>query len=315
MRENNGGKCYGGQSDPRLHFGLGAEDRVKLLEVRWPDGGLQYLENVPAGQILTLRQEPEHYAAQMAIQLTAAKPWQRSPGKTEPSLPKLSSEELDKLLAEMEARLRESLAGYQAASAYRARCAAYNRHDRAIAFFQDLLAQDPRNQRARLELACALVDKIPTCGGMAAIVSKGTLARKSLDQLNPYLACDPDSWIGHYTRGMNHLHWPRALQHSADAAKDFARCIEWQKQHERGAAKPYYLRTYVGLGDAYTKNKQLDKARQAWRKGLQAFPRATELKTRLALADNAQLLNYVEAQRSLEHPIDTDLSFMDRESP
>jgi len=315
LRENNGGKCYCGQSDPRLHFGLGAEDRVKLLEVRWPDGGLQYLENVPAGQILTIRQEPEHYAAQVAIKPTAAKPWQRSPAKTEPSVPKLSAEELDKMLAEMESRLRESLGGYQAASAYRGRCAAYNRHDRAIAFFQDLLAKDHGHQRARLELACALVDKIPTCGGMAAIVSKGTLARKSLDQLDPYLATDADSWIGHYTRGMNHLHWPRALQHSGDSAKDFIRCIELQKKGGRPAAKPCHLRTWVGLGDAHTKNKEMDQARQAWREGLQAFPNAAELKDRLAIADNAQLLKYVEGQRSLEHPIDTDLSFMDRESP
>ena len=31
LRENNGGKCYSGQSDPRLHFGLGRDDHVMLL--------------------------------------------------------------------------------------------------------------------------------------------------------------------------------------------------------------------------------------------------------------------------------------------
>jgi hypothetical protein len=36
------------------------------------------------------------------------------------------------------------------------------------------------------------------------------------------------------------------------------------------------------------------------------------LKERLAIQDGAQLLKFVEAQRSLEHPIDTDLSFMDQ---
>jgi hypothetical protein len=37
------------------------------------------------------------------------------------------------------------------------------------------------------------------------------------------------------------------------------------------------------------------------------------LKDRLAIKDDTQLLKFVEGQRSLEHSIDTDLSFMDRE--
>jgi len=224
-----------------------------------------------------------------------------------------STEELEKLLGEMETSLRASLASHKLASAYRSRCAAYDQHDRAIKFFQDILAKDPGNQRARLELSCAFVDKIPTCGGMAAIVSKGTLARKSLDQLDAYLTKEPDSWIGHYTRGMNHLHWPRALMHSADAAKDFTTCVELQTKAARGVARPEYLRSHVCLGDAYAKNRQMDKGRAAWQAGLKIFPDSKELKDRLAIKDDTQLLKFVESQRSLERPIDTDLSFMDRE--
>jgi hypothetical protein len=37
------------------------------------------------------------------------------------------------------------------------------------------------------------------------------------------------------------------------------------------------------------------------------------LKDRLAIKDDTQLLKFIETQRSLERPIDTDLSFMDRE--
>ena len=217
------------------------------------------------------------------------------------------------MLAEMEAPLRRSLEGYKLANSYRARCAAYDQHDRAVKFFQDILAKEPGNQRARLELACAFVDKIPTCGGMAAIVSKGTLARKSLDQLDAYLATEPESWIGHYTRGMNHLHWPRALMHSGDAVKDFSKCVELQEKSGRNAARAHFLRSHVCLGDAYAKNRQMDKARAAWQQGLKVFPEARELKDRLAIKDDAQLLKHVEAQRSLDHPIDTALSFMDRE--
>ena len=311
MRENNGGKCYAGQSDPRLHFGLGLDNRVKLLEVRWPDGGLQYLENVSVDQLLTIRQAPAQYASQLALQQSAAKAWQKPKAQPERAVPKITPEELDKLLAETEGALRQSFGAYRLASSYRSRCADYDQHDRAVKFFQEILAHAPSHQRARLELACAFVDKIPTCGGMAAIVSKGTLARKSLDQLDAYLAADPNSWVGHYTRGMNHLHWPRALRHSGDAAKDFARCVEMQER--AGQAKPFHLRAYLGLGDAYAKNRQLDKARPAWRQGLKVFPASSELKDRLAIKEDKQLLKFVETQRSLDRPIDTDLSFLDAE--
>src|ERR1019366_5127505 len=313
MRENNGGKCYCGQSDPRLHFGLGREDSVKLLEVRWPDGGMQYLENVAADRLLTVRQDPALYASKLVLTQSPPKPWMRPKTQPEEIVPKLNAAELDKLLSEMETRLSQSLSGYRLASDYRARCATYEQQDRAIKFFQKILVAQPASQRARLELGCAFVDKIPTCGGMAAIVSKGTLARKSLDQFDAYLVAEPDSWIGHYTRGINHLHWPRALRHSADAVQDLSRCVELQQRTGKSDLKPYYLLPYVALGDAYTKDRQMAKARQTWRQGLKLFPEAKRLKDRLAINDDTQLLKYVEGQCSLDRPIDTDLSFMDRE--
>jgi len=313
IREHNGGKCYAGQSDPRLHFGLGPERQVQLLEVRWPDGGLQYLENVPANRVLTVRQNPDQYASQVALSTGPAKAWVPRPSAPQRAVPAMSAAELDRLLTEMEGELRGSLAGYKIASSYRARCADYGQQDRAIKFFESLIVHPATQQRARLELACALVDKIPTCGGMAAIVSKGTLARKSLDQLDAYLEREPESWVGYYTRGMNHLHWPRALRHSDDAAADLRRCLELQAREGGGAAKPYYLRPHVALGDALTKAKAYAEARAAWRVGQQHFPDARALAERLAIEDDVELLKYVEEQRSLERPIDTDLSFLDRE--
>jgi tetratricopeptide (TPR) repeat protein len=167
---------------------------------------------------------------------------------------------------------------------------------------------------ARIELGCAYVDKIPTCGGMAAIVSKGTLARKSLDQLDEVVAKHPDHWVGYYTRGMNHLHWPRSLLHSDDATVDLEQCIKLQTKASPARPEPYYLRTYVALGDAYTKDKEYIKARKAWKDGQVLFPDSPELKVRLAIADDSALLKFVESKRSLEQPIDTSLAFLDRAS-
>lgn len=312
MRERNGGNGYSGQSDPRLHFGLGADERVDLLEVRWPDGGLQYLENVKADQLVTIQQDSAQYASRMAVAVGSPKPWVRNDSKGEAARPKISAEDLDRLLSEMEKQLRERPEGWSPASLYRRKCADNDAHDRAIAFLQELVNETPSDPRARIELACAYVDKIPTCGGVWAVVSKGTLARKSLDQLDAVLKDHPDLWVAYYCRAMNHLHWPRALLHSDDAAADFRRCMTLQTGDDK-IGKQYYLRSFVGLGDALTKAKRYDAARKAWRDGKTLFPEAPELAERLAIANDADLLEFVESQRSLEQPIDTSLAFLDKE--
>jgi hypothetical protein len=45
---------YLSASDRRVHFGLNAEHSAKYLEIRWPSGVLQRVENVTANQILTI---------------------------------------------------------------------------------------------------------------------------------------------------------------------------------------------------------------------------------------------------------------------
>jgi len=48
---------YGGSSDRRVHFGLGAAARVDKLEITWPSGIQQTLTGVKADQILTVREK------------------------------------------------------------------------------------------------------------------------------------------------------------------------------------------------------------------------------------------------------------------
>jgi hypothetical protein len=47
---------YLSASDPRAHFGLGAADRADVVEIHWPDGEVQTLENVAGDQILEVVQ-------------------------------------------------------------------------------------------------------------------------------------------------------------------------------------------------------------------------------------------------------------------
>jgi len=44
--------CYASSSDGPVHFGLGADDKAKAIEIRWPSGIVQTLENVAADRVL-----------------------------------------------------------------------------------------------------------------------------------------------------------------------------------------------------------------------------------------------------------------------
>jgi len=48
--------AYVFQHDPRLHFGLGDASVVDRMTIRWPGGHVQELKEVPANQILTVRE-------------------------------------------------------------------------------------------------------------------------------------------------------------------------------------------------------------------------------------------------------------------
>ena len=58
VEEVRSGSSYLSQNALRVHFGLGTRTRVDRVEIRWPSGIKQVLEDVAANQFLTI-QEPE----------------------------------------------------------------------------------------------------------------------------------------------------------------------------------------------------------------------------------------------------------------
>jgi hypothetical protein len=58
VAEVRSGCSFLSSSDPRVHFGLGREERIRQLEVRWPSGRRSVLKDVAVNQILTVT-EPE----------------------------------------------------------------------------------------------------------------------------------------------------------------------------------------------------------------------------------------------------------------
>jgi hypothetical protein len=47
---------YLSASDKRVHFGLGRDRKIRVLEIDWPGGAVQKLENIDADQILNIRE-------------------------------------------------------------------------------------------------------------------------------------------------------------------------------------------------------------------------------------------------------------------
>jgi enediyne biosynthesis protein E4 len=54
--EVRSGGSYASQNDLRVHFGLGAAAKVDRLEIRWPSGQIDILENVPADQVVYVQE-------------------------------------------------------------------------------------------------------------------------------------------------------------------------------------------------------------------------------------------------------------------
>lgn len=54
LREVKAGSSYLSQSDTRVHFGLGRATRIDRIEIRWPGGKTEVVQNVAVNQILTV---------------------------------------------------------------------------------------------------------------------------------------------------------------------------------------------------------------------------------------------------------------------
>jgi hypothetical protein len=70
--EVRSGSSYASQSDFALHFGLGASTAVDRITIRWPDGKLDTLDNLPANHRIRIRQGQG---------VTGRRPFQKSPLK------------------------------------------------------------------------------------------------------------------------------------------------------------------------------------------------------------------------------------------
>jgi hypothetical protein len=73
LREISGGGGLGSQNDLRAGFGLGTATNVDVVRIEWPSGIIQELQNVAAGQFLTVT-EPEAHITPATQEVQAGQP-------------------------------------------------------------------------------------------------------------------------------------------------------------------------------------------------------------------------------------------------
>jgi len=56
IQEVSSGGSYLSQNDPRAHFGLGSATKIDRIEIRWPSGAMDKIENASADRFLTVEE-------------------------------------------------------------------------------------------------------------------------------------------------------------------------------------------------------------------------------------------------------------------
>ena len=179
------------------------------------------------------------------------------------------------------------------------------RHEESISYFKEQTAKPNAVNEMFYNLAFAYIDKIPTVGPMGS----GFLSKRAIAQFQLVLDREPDDWVATYGIGMNYLHWPDYFKKNDSASKFLEESLALQKQDQ---LKPYYILTYIRLGDAYAKTGEIDKAYQVWEEGLEHYSDHKDLVDRVQTSKDKigqAMLDLYNPNNSIGE-INTDISVL-----
>ena len=163
---------------------------------------------------------------------------------------------------------------------YRLKASKDKQYERSIAYFKKAVeVKHAKVNEMFYNLAFAYIDKIPSVGPMGA----GFLSKRAIKQFQHVLDLHPDDWISTYGIGMNYLHWPDYFKKNHNAMVYLEDATKLQTGTE---LKPYYILTYIRLGDAYAKNGKLEEAYSVWEEGLTRYPDHPDLAMRFSTPRN-----------------------------
>lgn len=212
-----------------------------------------------------------------------------------------AAEELATALATLEEQLASNPDDLRLASKYRQSVIQAGEYDRALKFFEQLVADHPNSANAHLNFGFAYVDKIPVGGSTTQVI----LANNALNEFNKSLELQ-ENWLAYYTRGSSYLYWPQVFGRAALAVADLEEAMKFQKAEEH---RGYHVRTFLALGDGYWKMDELDKAKQTWAEGQKQFPDDRRLQERLS-KEGDDLKAVIDETYDITRRVDTSLEVL-----
>jgi hypothetical protein len=216
-----------------------------------------------------------------------------------PALARAEPVSTNRLLDELEARLVQDPASLRLGAEYRELVIETGRYDRSIKLFEHL-SKDARGGANRfLNLALAVVDKVPVAGA----VGQALLGRDAIAATTRAIAIEPTD-LAYLIRGTVNLFFDRAIFHRTD--KGVADLEEARRLSAAHPHMPHVARIFVTLGDGYWRLNRPEKAREVWREGLAGFPGAESLSVRVNARDD-QLAGIVEHALDTAARVDTTL--------
>lgn len=209
-----------------------------------------------------------------------------------------AAEDLATALAALEAQLASNPDNLRLASKYRQSVIQAGEYDRALKFFEQLVADHPNSANAHLNFGFAYVDKIPVAGSITQVI----LANNALNEFTKSLELQA-TWVAYYTRGSSYLYWPQIFGRAALGVADLEEATKIQKAEKK---RGYHVLTYLALGDGYWKMDDLDKAKQVWAEGRKQFPDDRRLQERLS-KEGDDLKAVIDETYDITRRVDTSL--------
>jgi tetratricopeptide (TPR) repeat protein len=151
--------------------------------------------------------------------------------------------------------------------------------DRAIAEMEKYAAAHADEAGPQVDLALAYVTKLLEVPDGP---QRGLWSSKSMAACDAALKIDPEHWDAQFTKSMNLSQWPAFLGRQPEAIRGFEKLVE---QQERSPSEPRFAQTYYLLGNTYRAAGNTEKARDAFRRGLERFPEDKQLREQLELLE------------------------------
>ena len=216
------------------------------------------------------------------------------------AVPAPAEENAAAVLAPLETAVSAAPDDLRPVNEYRRAVIRLGEYDRALGFFEKLVAAHPNSANAWLNYGYAYVDKIPAAGAITQVI----LANEAVTRFSKSIEIAP-SWLALYTRGNSYLFWPKIFGRAPLGVADLEEAVAMARREPK--KKKVYVRSWIALGEGYWKTDQLDKARAIWREGLDLFPGNPRLQALLA-RNGDELEAYIDEHLDPHKRVDTDLT-------